>query len=155
MDFIFICPLPFEFRLKCDLLFWNLSYRISNKKRSVTFKSTKLTKEIKIHQEYRKIRAIKIKNSLPFLEIGVWRLHFECHYEFYNHNFSSCGNSFLILQSSRFNLGLIKIDQNREIFDELLDTNQNASKLIHDSKRPCWVTQCWVISETFRLSSVA
>ena len=121
-------------------------------KRSVTFKSTKLTK---IHQESWINSVIKIKNSLPFLEIGVWRLHFECHYEFYNHNFSSCGNSFLILQSSRFNLGLIKIDQNREIFDELLDTNQNASKLIHDAKRPCWATQYWVISKTFRLSSVA
>ena len=127
MDFIFICPLPFEFRLKCDLLFWNLSYRISNKKRSVTFKSTKLTK---IHQESWINRVIKIKNSLPFLEIRVWRLHFECHYEFYNHNFSSCGNSFLILHGSILDWSkLIKIEKSLMSFLTLTKTHLNWSMI--------------------------
>ena len=127
MDFIFICPLPFEFRLKCDLLFRNLSYRISNKKRSVTFKSTKLTK---IHQESWINRVIKIKNSLPFLEIRVWRLHFECHYESYNHNFSSCGNSFLILHGSILDwLKLIQIEKSLMSFLTLTKTHLNWSMM--------------------------
>ena len=131
MGFIFIYPLPFEFRLKSDLLFWDLSYRKSKKNGPSRSKAQNwLSKRIKIHQESWINRVIKIKNSLPFLEIRVWRLHFECHYEFYNHNFSSCGNSFLILHGSILDwLKLIQIEKSLMSFLTLTKTHLNWSMM--------------------------
>ena len=131
MDFIFIYPLPFEIRYsKMRSAILRSQQQEIKEKWSVTFKSTKLTKRIKIHQESWINRVIKIKNSLPFLEIRVWRLHFECHYEFYNHNFSSCGNSFLILHGSILDWSkLIKIEKSLMSFLTLTKTHLNWSMI--------------------------